>query len=124
MHSLKMGIPLSCFPFVAFSILLTRINDPLCFFDNAAFIDFARDKFVQNHLCGSIFYLFDPCSFVRQVCWYFNGPKYREFYFFAVECWDGSDEEPIVFHGHTMTSQIPLRSVLRTIKEHAFVASA
>lgn len=37
-----------------------------------------------------------------------------------IDCWDGSDGEPIVYHGFTMTSKILFEDVLRTINEYAF----
>ncbi|KAA8588377.1 hypothetical protein FQN60_001571 [Etheostoma spectabile] len=40
-----------------------------------------------------------------------------------VDCWDGSDGEPIVYHGHTFTSKILFRDVITTLKEYAFKAS-
>lgn len=40
-----------------------------------------------------------------------------------VDCWDGPDDLPIIYHGHTLTSKIKFLDVLHTIKEHAFVTS-
>jgi phosphatidylinositol phospholipase C, delta len=42
-----------------------------------------------------------------------------------IDVWDGAagTDEPLVYHGHTLTSRILLRDVLKTIKEAAFVAS-
>uniref|UniRef100_A0A8D3E9N0 1-phosphatidylinositol 4,5-bisphosphate phosphodiesterase gamma n=1 Tax=Scophthalmus maximus TaxID=52904 RepID=A0A8D3E9N0_SCOMX len=40
-----------------------------------------------------------------------------------LDCWDGPDDLPIIYHGHTLTSKIKFLDVLHTIKEHAFVAS-
>lgn len=37
-----------------------------------------------------------------------------------VDCWDGSDGEPIVYHGHTLTSKILFKDVVSTLKEYAF----
>ncbi|KAL2308598.1 hypothetical protein Nmel_001650 [Mimus melanotis] len=42
---------------------------------------------------------------------------------FSVDCWDGPDDLPIIYHGHTLTSKIKFLDVLHTIKEHAFVTS-
>lgn len=41
----------------------------------------------------------------------------------AVDCWDGPDDLPIIYHGHTLTSKIKFLDVLHTIREHAFVTS-
>uniref|UniRef100_A0A3P9NVM4 1-phosphatidylinositol 4,5-bisphosphate phosphodiesterase gamma n=1 Tax=Poecilia reticulata TaxID=8081 RepID=A0A3P9NVM4_POERE len=40
-----------------------------------------------------------------------------------LDCWDGPDDLPIIYHGHTLTSKIKFLDVLYTIKEHAFVTS-
>ncbi|XP_054273965.1 1-phosphatidylinositol 4,5-bisphosphate phosphodiesterase gamma-1-like [Macrosteles quadrilineatus] len=40
-----------------------------------------------------------------------------------LDCWDGPDGMPIVYHGHTLTSRIKFLDVVRTIREHAFVTS-
>ncbi|CAB1324000.1 unnamed protein product [Coregonus sp. 'balchen'] len=39
---------------------------------------------------------------------------------FSIDCWDGPDDLPIIYHGHTLTSKIKFLDVLHTIKEHAF----
>ncbi|XP_077473899.1 1-phosphatidylinositol 4,5-bisphosphate phosphodiesterase delta-4-like [Stigmatopora argus] len=40
-----------------------------------------------------------------------------------VDCWDGSDGEPVVYHGHTFTSKILFKDIIATLKEYAFTAS-
>ncbi|GKU10430.1 unnamed protein product [Fusarium langsethiae] len=40
-----------------------------------------------------------------------------------VDCWDGRDGQPVVKHGYSLTKSIGFRSVIATIKEHAFAAS-
>lgn len=40
-----------------------------------------------------------------------------------LDCWDGPDSMPHIYHGHTFTSKIKFIDVIRTIKEHAFVTS-
>ena len=37
-----------------------------------------------------------------------------------IDCWDGPDDEPVVYHGHTLTSKILFRDVIATISEYAF----
>lgn len=37
-----------------------------------------------------------------------------------IDCWDGPDGQPIVYHGHTMTTKIRFDDVIRTIHTHAF----
>uniref|UniRef100_A0A8C2Z8I1 Phosphoinositide phospholipase C n=1 Tax=Cyclopterus lumpus TaxID=8103 RepID=A0A8C2Z8I1_CYCLU len=40
-----------------------------------------------------------------------------------LDCWDGPDGMPVIYHGHTLTTKIKFCDVLTTIKEHAFVSS-
>lgn len=40
-----------------------------------------------------------------------------------LDCWDGPDGMPFIYHGHTLTTKIRFMDVIRTIKEHAFVTS-
>ncbi|KAL7749781.1 hypothetical protein RI367_004657 [Sorochytrium milnesiophthora] len=40
-----------------------------------------------------------------------------------LDCWDGPNGEPIITHGHTLTSKIFVRDVLIAIEKYAFVAS-
>lgn len=40
-----------------------------------------------------------------------------------VDCWDGSEGEPVVYHGHTLTSKILFKDVISTLKEYAFKTS-
>lgn len=40
-----------------------------------------------------------------------------------LDCWDGPDNMPLIFHGHTFTTKIKFRDVIKTIKDHAFIAS-
>jgi len=40
-----------------------------------------------------------------------------------LDCWDGQDGAPFIYHGHTMTSKIRFMDVVKTIREHAFVTS-
>ena len=42
---------------------------------------------------------------------------------FSVDAWDGQGDEPVVYHGHTLTSKVPLKSVIEAINEYAFVTS-
>ncbi|XP_034444627.1 1-phosphatidylinositol 4,5-bisphosphate phosphodiesterase zeta-1-like [Hippoglossus hippoglossus] len=41
-----------------------------------------------------------------------------------IDCWDGSDMEPVVYHGHTLTTKILFRDVIKTVEQHAFEVSA
>uniref|UniRef100_UPI00398F2EFF 1-phosphatidylinositol 4,5-bisphosphate phosphodiesterase gamma-2 n=1 Tax=Pristiophorus japonicus TaxID=55135 RepID=UPI00398F2EFF len=40
-----------------------------------------------------------------------------------LDCWDGPDGKPIIYHGWTLTSKIKFDDVVDTIKAHAFVSS-
>ncbi|XP_041365135.1 inactive phospholipase C-like protein 2 isoform X2 [Gigantopelta aegis] len=40
-----------------------------------------------------------------------------------LDCWDGPNDEPIIYHGHTLTSKISFRSVVEAIKQYAFEVS-
>ncbi|XP_070532655.1 inactive phospholipase C-like protein 2 isoform X2 [Ptychodera flava] len=40
-----------------------------------------------------------------------------------LDCWDGAESEPIIYHGHTLTSKITFKSAVEAINEHAFTAS-
>ncbi|KAJ8265340.1 hypothetical protein COCON_G00144390 [Conger conger] len=40
-----------------------------------------------------------------------------------LDCWDGPDGMPVIYHGHTLTTKIKFYDVLTTIKEHAFITS-
>jgi phosphatidylinositol phospholipase C delta len=40
-----------------------------------------------------------------------------------LDCWDGDDGLPIIFHGHTLTGKILFKDVIKAIHEYAFVTS-
>lgn len=40
-----------------------------------------------------------------------------------LDCWDGECGEPIVYHGHTLTSKILFKDVIEAINKHAFEVS-
>ena len=40
-----------------------------------------------------------------------------------LDCWDGDDGQPIIYHGHTLTTKISFRDVVATIADAAFIAS-
>ncbi|XP_068962150.1 1-phosphatidylinositol 4,5-bisphosphate phosphodiesterase zeta-1 [Petaurus breviceps papuanus] len=40
-----------------------------------------------------------------------------------IDCWDGSQNEPVVYHGHTLTSKILFKTVIQVINKYAFTAS-
>uniref|UniRef100_A0A3Q1G5W5 Phosphoinositide phospholipase C n=1 Tax=Acanthochromis polyacanthus TaxID=80966 RepID=A0A3Q1G5W5_9TELE len=40
-----------------------------------------------------------------------------------LDCWDGSEGEPLIYHGYTLTSKILFKDVIEAIKEYAFKTS-
>ncbi|KAI9138855.1 hypothetical protein BKA69DRAFT_1126984 [Paraphysoderma sedebokerense] len=40
-----------------------------------------------------------------------------------LDCWDGPNNEPVIYHGHTLTSKIFFRDVIEVIKKYGFEAS-
>ncbi|KAF5903599.1 1-phosphatidylinositol 4,5-bisphosphate phosphodiesterase delta-1 isoform X1 [Clarias magur] len=61
-----------------------------------------------------------------------KGPSSTEAYIKALlkscrcvelDCWDGPDGEPIIYHGHTLTSKVLFEDVIKTIMENAFKTS-
>lgn len=41
-----------------------------------------------------------------------------------LDCWDGDKGEPIIYHGHTLTSKVLFKEVIETIAQYAFKASS
>lgn len=61
-----------------------------------------------------------------------KGPSSTEAYIKALmkscrcvelDCWDGPNGEPVIYHGYTLTSKILFEDVIKTIKEFAFKTS-
>ncbi|XP_035384356.1 1-phosphatidylinositol 4,5-bisphosphate phosphodiesterase delta-1b isoform X2 [Electrophorus electricus] len=61
-----------------------------------------------------------------------KGPSSTEAYIRALmkscrclelDVWDGSDGEPVIYHGYTLTSKILFKDVIKAIKEYAFKTS-
>ncbi len=41
-----------------------------------------------------------------------------------LDCWDGPDGNPIIYHGHTLTSKILFKDVINCVWEHGFKTSS
>ena len=52
-----------------------------------------------------------------------SSPLCNHFTHCLVDCWDGDDEEPIIYHGHTLTSKIMFKDVIEACKNYAFEKS-
>ncbi|KAJ8337237.1 hypothetical protein SKAU_G00384570 [Synaphobranchus kaupii] len=61
-----------------------------------------------------------------------KGPSSTEAYIRALmkscrcvelDCWDGSEGEPVIYHGYTLTSKILFKDVIKALKEYAFKTS-
>ncbi|XP_005089434.1 1-phosphatidylinositol 4,5-bisphosphate phosphodiesterase eta-1 [Aplysia californica] len=61
-----------------------------------------------------------------------KGPSKVEMYITALrkgcrcvelDCWDGSEGEPVIYHGHTLTSKILFKDVIKAVNDYAFEAS-
>ncbi|KAB0401411.1 hypothetical protein E2I00_017326 [Balaenoptera physalus] len=37
-----------------------------------------------------------------------------------LDCWEGPGGEPVIYHGHTLTSKILFRDVIQAVRDHAF----
>ncbi|CAB1431329.1 unnamed protein product [Pleuronectes platessa] len=40
-----------------------------------------------------------------------------------LDCWDGDKGEPVIYHGHTLTSKVSFKEVIETIAQYGFKAS-
>eukprot|EP00048_Salpingoeca_helianthica_P002259 m.55881 g.55881 ORF g.55881 m.55881 type:complete len:1080 (-) comp11999_c1_seq1:92-3331(-) len=40
-----------------------------------------------------------------------------------LDCWDGDDGEPVIYHGHTLTSKIKFVDVIKAVKKYGFCTS-
>lgn len=61
-----------------------------------------------------------------------KGPSSTEAYIKALmkscrcvelDCWDGANGEPVIYHGYTLTSKVLFKDVIKAIKEYAFKTS-
>lgn len=40
-----------------------------------------------------------------------------------LDCWDGPNMEPVIYHGHTLTSKILFKDIIQAIKDYGFLIS-
>ncbi|TKS87708.1 1-phosphatidylinositol 4,5-bisphosphate phosphodiesterase delta-1 [Collichthys lucidus] len=61
-----------------------------------------------------------------------KGPSSTEAYIKALmkscrcvelDCWDGANGEPVIYHGYTLTSKVLFKDVIKAIKDYAFKTS-
>ena len=48
---------------------------------------------------------------------------HQMYVFFLVDCWDGDDDEPVIYHGHTLVNKILFKDVVEAVAEFAFTAT-
>ena len=41
--------------------------------------------------------------------------------YLKVDCWDGEDGEPIIYHGYTLVTKILFKDVIAACKKYGFV---
>ncbi|NWR43771.1 PLCZ1 phosphodiesterase, partial [Regulus satrapa] len=90
-------------------IIYQDMNQPLCdyFISSSHNTYLIADQIVgPSHLWGYTSALLKGCRCLE------------------IDCWDGNNNEPIVYHGHTLTTKIPFRSVIHVIDKYAFMSSA
>lgn len=69
----------------------------------------------QPSMCLVYLFTLDGCP-----CWWL---MLRTCVFPSVDCWDGPDGKPIIYHGWTRTTKIKFDDVVQAIRDHAFVTS-
>jgi len=40
-----------------------------------------------------------------------------------VDIWDGANDEPVIYHGYTLTSKILVKDVLHAVRDYGFIMS-
>uniref|UniRef100_A0A2K5BVD8 1-phosphatidylinositol 4,5-bisphosphate phosphodiesterase gamma n=1 Tax=Aotus nancymaae TaxID=37293 RepID=A0A2K5BVD8_AOTNA len=105
---------------------LREIEEPYFFLDEFVTFLFSKENSVWNSQLDAVLWLLwahlassqeGPYDHTLCVGSRAGGGK------MGVDCWDGPDGMPVIYHGHTLTTKIKFSDVLHTIKEHAFVAS-
>uniref|UniRef100_A0A2K5ZLN6 1-phosphatidylinositol 4,5-bisphosphate phosphodiesterase gamma n=1 Tax=Mandrillus leucophaeus TaxID=9568 RepID=A0A2K5ZLN6_MANLE len=92
---------------------LREIEEPYFFLDEFVTFLFSKENSVWNSQLDAVLWLLRAHPTSSQ-----EGLSDH-----TLDCWDGPDGMPVIYHGHTLTTKIKFSDVLQTIKEHAFVAS-
>ncbi|CAE7039485.1 TFCD [Symbiodinium natans] len=88
--------------------LFQDMTQPLC----AYFVDTSHNTYLEGNQLSS------RSSVLRYVEVLRAGCRSVE-----VDVWDGSNGEPVVKHGYTVTTEVLFQDVIQAIADHAFVAS-
>lgn len=68
-------------------------------------------------MCTSFWVQETNCSLIDELIASFNTDGVL---FYVVDCWDGDDNEPVIYHGYTLTSKIAFKDVVWAVNEYAF----
>ncbi|XP_062451418.1 1-phosphatidylinositol 4,5-bisphosphate phosphodiesterase delta-3 [Rhea pennata] len=84
------------------------MNQPLCHY----FISTSHNTYLTDNQIGG------TSSTEAYIRAFMKGCRCVE-----LDCWEGSNGEPVIYHGHTLTSKILFRDVIESIRDYAFKQS-